>query len=142
MSSIDKLNFYTVSNEYIEYLYQFDKKVPYNKDAKRPYIGVVLKIKDINYFAPLFSPKKSHLKYSDNPTYMKIGSNYGIVRFNNMIPVPLDELKYININNIKDRKYRMLLISQNHFIKLHSEKIFKKALKLYNWVTINHKDFF
>jgi len=121
---IDKLNFYTVSDEYINYLYQFDNKIPYNKNSKRPYVGIVLKINNLNYFAPLFSPKKSHSKYSDNPTYMKIGSNYGIIRFNNMIPVPQSELKYLNINNIKDQKYKMLLISQNHFIKLNSNKIF------------------
>ena len=36
----------------------------------------------------------------------------------------------------------MLLIAQNHFIKLHTEKILKKALKLYTWVTINEKEFF
>ena len=142
MIYISKLNFYTVSDEYIQYLYQFDKKIPYNKNAKRPYIGVILKIEEFNYFAPLFSPKKSHLKYSNNPTYMKIGTNYGIIRFNNMIPVPISELKYININSIEDKKYRMLLISQNHFIKLHTEKILKKALKLYTWVTINRKEFF
>ena len=59
-----------------------------------------------------------------------------------MIPVPINELKYINISSIEDKKYRMLLIAQNHFIKLNSEKIFKKALKLYNWVTINQKNFF
>lgn len=140
MIFIYKLNLYTISNEYIRYLYQFDKKIPYNKNAKRPYVGIVLQIEEFNYFAPLFSPKKSHLKYSDNPTYMKIGTSYGIIRFNNMVPV--SELKYININSIQDQKYRMLLISQNHFIKLHSEKILKKALKLYNWVTINQKDFF
>ena len=142
MIYINKLNFYTVSDEYIQYLYQFDKKIPYNKNAKRPYIGVVLKIEEFNYFAPLFSPKKAHSKYSDNPTYMKIGTSYGIVRFNNMIPVPISELKYININSIEDKKYRMLLIAQNHFIKLHTEKILKKALKLYTWVTINEKEFF
>ena len=142
MIYINKLNFYTVSDEYIQYLYQFDKKIPYNKNAKRPYIGVVLNIEEFNYFAPLFSPKKTHSKYSDNPTYMKIGTSYGIVRFNNMIPVPISELKYININSIENKKYQMLLIAQNHFIKLHTEKILKKALKLYTWVTINEKEFF
>lgn len=142
MIFIYKLNFYTVSDKYIEYLYQFDKKIPYNKNNKRPYIGIVFQIEEFNYFAPLFSPKESHSKYSDNPTYMRIGTSYGIIRFNNMIPVPVSELKYININSIEDKKYRMLLISQNHFIKLNSEKIFKKALKLYNWVTINPKEFF
>ena len=59
MIYIYRLNFYTVSDKYIEYLYQFDKKIPFNKNAKRPYIGIVLHIEEFNYFAPLFSPKKT-----------------------------------------------------------------------------------
>ena len=35
---MNEIRFYTVSNEYIEYLYKFDNKVPFNKGAKRPYI--------------------------------------------------------------------------------------------------------
>lgn len=39
---IGKLNFYIIDDTYIGYLSQFDKHIAYNKNEKRPYIGVVL----------------------------------------------------------------------------------------------------
>lgn len=139
---MERLKFYNIDNKYINYLYQFDNKVPYNKKLKRPYIGIVIEINKIKYFAPLFSPKKSHTKYSDNPTYIKIGTQYGIIRFNNMIPVVDRALKYIEFNNIKDEKYRNLLLAQNNFIQKNTNIIRKKAQKLYKFVVIDRKEFF
>ena len=72
---MNRLKFYNIDNNYINYLYQFDNKVPYNKDQKRPYIGIIIEVNNMKYFAPLFSPKQVHSKYSDNPTYMKIGKD-------------------------------------------------------------------
>ena len=37
---MDRLKFYNIDDQYIEYLYQFDKRVPFNKNSKRPYIGI------------------------------------------------------------------------------------------------------
>lgn len=139
---MEKLKFYNINNDYINYLYKFDNKVPYNKQQKRPYIGIVIEINNIKYFAPLFSPKKTHSKYSDNPTYIRIGTQYGIIRFNNMIPVINSVLNYIDFNDIKDIKYRNLLIAQNKFIQQNTERIRKKAEKLYEIVTIDKKQFF
>jgi len=34
----------------------------YDIKEKRPFIGIILKINDINYFAPLSSPKEKHKK--------------------------------------------------------------------------------
>lgn len=139
---MNRLKFYNIENNYINYLYQFDTKVPYNKNQKRPYIGIVIEVNNIQYFAPLFSPKKVHMKYSDNPTYMKIGKDYGIIRFNNMIPVVKDVLNPINFNDIKDDKYKNLLIAQNNYIQQNTERIRKVAEKLYKMVTIDQKEFF
>lgn len=139
---MEKLKFYNINNDYINYLYKFDNKEPYNKQQKRPYIGIVIEINNIKYFAPLFSPKKTHSKYSDNPTYIRIGTQYGIIRFNNMIPVINSVLNYIDFNDIKDIKYRNLLIAQNKFIQQNTERIRKKAEKLYKIVTIDKKQFF
>lgn len=139
---LEKLKFYNIDNDYINYLYEFDKKVPFNKGEKRPYIGIVIKIENVRYFAPLFSPKKVHSKYSDNPTYMRIGGQYGIVRFNNMLPVAEKCLKYINFDDIDDEKYRNLILAQNVFIQRNTERIRKKAEKLYKWVTKDKKKFF
>lgn len=138
---MDRLKFYNIDDKYIDYLYQFDDKVPYNKNQKRPYIGVIIDIDNIKYFAPLFSPKSTHKKYSDNPTYIKIGQDYGIIRFNNMIPVVGDVLTPIDFNLIKDIKYKNLLMAQNNFIQQNTEKIRNVANKLYKMVTVDKKKF-
>ena len=54
---LGKLNFYIIDDNYIKYLSEFDKHIAYNKNAKRPYIGVVIIVKEHYYFASLFSPK-------------------------------------------------------------------------------------
>ena len=141
-NNMERLKFYNIEDKYIEYLYQFDNKVPYNKNNKRPYIGIVLEINNITYFAPMFSPKPQHRKYKSNATYIKIGENLGIIRLNNMIPVCKENLRYIDFNKIQDKKYRNLLIQQNNFIQLHTEKIRDTANKLYKFVTRDKKEFF
>ena len=35
------LKLYIIENEYINYLRKFDNKVAYNKNKKRPFIGVI-----------------------------------------------------------------------------------------------------
>ena len=140
--NLNRLKFYNIDDEYIEYLYQFDKKVPHNKNCKRPYIGIILDINNVTYFAPMFSPKQQHNNYKANITYIKIGDKLGMIKLNNMIPVKKENLKYIDLNKVEDRRYRMLLIQQNNFIQANTEKIIRMAKKLYDSVTINKKDFF
>lgn len=94
------------------------------------------------YFAPMFSPKKQHQKYKANITFIKIKEELGIIRLNNMIPVNESELKYIDFNNVDDKKYRNLLIQQNNFIQQNAEKIRNTAEKIYRFVTKDKKDFF
>ena len=90
---LGKLNFYIIDDNYIKYLSQFDKHIAYNKNQKRPYIGVVIVVGEHYYFAPLFSPKPKHKNYKDNLTFFKIvntktKNDLGIIRFSDMIPVP------------------------------------------------------
>lgn len=51
--NMERLKFYNIDDKYIEYLYQFDNKVPFNKNSKRPYIGIILEINNTTYFAPI-----------------------------------------------------------------------------------------
>ena len=139
---MDRLKFYNIDDQYIEYLYQFDKKVPFNKNSKRPYIGIILEINGITYFAPMFSPKQQHSKYKANATHIRIGEKLGMIKLNNMIPASKEYLKYINFNDIQDKKYKNLLIQQNNFIQLNTEDIRQTAEKLYKFVTIDKKEFF
>lgn len=59
---MQKIHIYNIDDDYIKYLSQFDNKVCDSKIGKRKhmrkYIGVVLAIGDIKYFAPLSSPKQ------------------------------------------------------------------------------------
>ena len=55
------------------------------------------------------------------------------------------ELSYITkkaYSKINDKKYRYLLIQQNNFIQLNTEKIRETANKLYKFVTVDKKEFF
>ena len=55
---IGKLKFYIIDDNYVSFLGQFDKHIAYNKNQKRPYIGVLIIVDNHRYFEPLFSPKK------------------------------------------------------------------------------------
>ncbi|MCL2354603.1 MAG: type III toxin-antitoxin system ToxN/AbiQ family toxin [Oscillospiraceae bacterium] len=142
---MERIKFYTIEDEYIRYLYKFDKKVPFNKGARRPYIGIILEINKHTYFAPLNSPKPAHNKYDENATHMKILDGktiLGIIRFNNMLPIDKKLLTYISFNDIKDYRYRKLLSKENRFIQKHTEEIRKKANQLYKIVTVEKREFF
>jgi len=56
---------FRASNDYIEFLRMYDNKVLFNKDERRPYVGIVLQINNFNYFAPLTSPKPKHRSMSN-----------------------------------------------------------------------------
>lgn len=57
---MSNLKIYYLDENYVEYLRKFDDRVYYNKESSRPYIGVVYMYNNINYFAPLSSPKLKH----------------------------------------------------------------------------------
>lgn len=139
---MERLKFYNIDDEYISYLYQFDIRVPYNKNSKRPYIGIIFNINGITYFAPMFSPKQQHSTYKSNATHINITDNLGMIKLNNMIPVNKEDLRYIDFNKIKDKKYKNLLIQQNNFIQLNADRIRNTAIKLYKFVTVDKKTFF
>lgn len=128
---------YYVDIKYIKYLYKFDNKVQYNPNladdytARRPYLGIVLKINDINYFVPLEHPRKSHQKIKNNIHIFKIHKGkYGVLGLNNMIPIPLDVVTRVNINE-QSTAYKQILISQYRFCNKHSDIILKKAKSTY-----------
>lgn len=142
---LGKLNFYIVDDNYIKYLSEFDNHIAYNKTEKRPYIGVVVKVDEHYYFAPLFSPKQKHKTYKDNLTFFKImdtktKNNLGIIRFSDMIPVPKESLYLLDLKN-KSYGYKRLLSAQYSYINKtkNKEKIMEKAEKIYKIVTKNSK---
>ena len=90
----------------------------------------------------MFSPKQQHSKYKANATHINIDNNLGMIKLNNMIPVNEKDLRLIEFNKILDKKYRNLLIQQNNFIQLNTDKIREMANKLYEFVTVEKKPFF
>ena len=125
------MRFYHISDKYINYLHSFDEKVADNKHESRPYIGVVVQIGVVNYYAPFTSPKPKHLKMKNSIDFRKIhGGKYGAINFNNMIPVPNEALILINIEKEPNLKYRRLLQNQYIAIEKDMEAIAKTARKL------------
>ncbi len=127
-----KLEFYYINKKYINYIRQFDEKIP---TKNRPYLGIVFKNKNYIYLAPLFSPREKHKNYYMNNTFFRIydyDNNYiGLIRFSNMIPVPINFIQKINYN------YSNKLYQEYFYISKHQTQIIKKANYTYN----NYKEF-
>ena len=99
------MKFYHVKDNFIAYLRQFDSKVSENKNESRPYVGIVLQIENIKYYAPFSSPKPKHRNMKNGKDFRKINNGiYGAINFNNMIPVLDSVLMEIDIINIPDVK--------------------------------------
>lgn len=134
------LGFYTIDSSYCDYLRQFDSKVPYNFDEKksRPFIGIVLNIGSIKFFAPLSSPKEKHKHMKNTVDFTKIdGGRKGAINFNNMIPVPDKAIHPIIFANEVNEKYRFLLESQYAWCVAHSKSISVKASELFSLFVAN-----
>lgn len=141
-----RLNLYSVDDNYIKYLRQFDEKIYDNKEDnrtfERKYLGVVLTVNGFNYYIPMSSPKKSdYTDYenkiirNDTKTIIRIhekGRLYGTLRISNMIPVPITELEPYSVSNEIDLKYRDVILGELRFINSNSNKIIKYAKIVYN----------
>ena len=98
---IKNLQIIRVNTNYCDYLRKFDSRVAYNMNEKeiRPFIGILFKIEDCEYFAPLSSPKSKHKKMKNTIDFLKIkNGELGAVNFNNMIPVKSDYYSIIDLN--------------------------------------------
>lgn len=143
----EKLKLVKINSEYCDYLRKFDKRVPYNFDKKmnRPFVGVLFKVGDYKYFAPLSSPKEKHLKMKNIIDFLRLdGGKLGAINFNNMIPVKNDNITLIDLkqdfNIISDEKYKKLLQNQIFWLNRNAEKIYYKAYKIYEKYVSNNLD--
>ena len=107
---------------------KYDSRVAYNKIPNRPYVGVVYMYNGFNYFAPLSSPKLKHLKIkNDAIDVFKIkNGELGVININNMIPTTIEVLKEA-IPNVKNQKYKLLLINQIDYINHNKQKLYSKV---------------
>ena len=85
---MEKLRIYRVTDKYIRFLSSRDSRVQFNKNARRPYVGVVLLVGGYRYFVPMESPKPSHANIKSGMHILKLsGGSLGMLGFNNMVPV-------------------------------------------------------
>ena len=128
------IELYEVNPRYIDYLVPFATHLFHNKKPgqhnERKYIGIILVVADMKYFAPLSSYKPKHDKMKNSLDFIKIG-NYAVVNINNMFPVPEGEYTYVNIKEVKNEQYRKLLMAEYRIIKKLQDKIKKNAIELY-----------
>ena len=131
---MDHIRLYEINAGYVDYLvpsapHLFRNKQP-GQHNERKYIGIVLRVNGLDYFAPLSSFKEKHRKMREGIDFMKV-KDYAVINLNNMFPVPLSECAYVDIAKVKDQKYRSLLLAEYRAIKSMEEKIRKNAQTLY-----------
>lgn len=137
---MSEIKIYEIESNYIDYLLPYAPHLFQNKKItqknERKYIGVVLMIGEIEYFAPLSSYKKKHEAMKEGLDFIKI-KDYAVINLNNMFPVPKGVYTYVEIREQKDLKYRMLLQAEYRVIKSKQGKIQKNAMLLYKHKTKN-----
>lgn len=127
-----------INADYCNYLRNFDEKVVYNEGLKelRPFIGVLFKVDKLEYYAPLSSPKEKHKHLKNTLDLVKIkNGEYGVVNFNNMIPVTDINYELIDLNTkpkiTSEYKRLKLLTSQLRWLNSNSKVVLQKAINLY-----------
>lgn len=128
----NKFHLYYIKNNYIEYLRQYDERVYFNKNQKRPYVGTICIFQGQKYFIPMTSPKPKHLKMNPNlaDIYMIDSGKLGILNINNMIPVDDDSIIRIDINQ-EEKAYSTLLNKQIIAINKNKKQILLKISKFF-----------
>ncbi len=141
------MDFYCIDEKYNKFLQRYEKerrgvtKVPNIRytDRNKFAFGAVMQINGMNYYVSVSSFDK---KQEANILIRVPGDKKevkGSLRFNYMIPVPDECIKKLVIKDIEDEKYRLLLNKEYRFCMDNAEQIQKKANKIYEMVTKNHK---
>ncbi len=150
---MSKISLFEVDDNYINYLHKFDNRVlnhsgtTYTKSRK--YIGILLNINDCNYIAPLSSPNfktdyvNGVIRKSITPIIriVRLGKTpqlLGTIKLSSMIPVfDMSLLKYYDLSNEKDLKYKNLVQDELRFIYANKDKILREANKIHIQKTKN-----
>ncbi len=139
---MENLRLYRINDKYIRYLKIRDSRVQDNKNRRRPYVGIVLKVASYRYFVPLESPKPNHANIKSGKHLLKLdGGKLGLLGFNNMIPVHEAALISFDINKEQDKKYAELLKRQASYINKNKVDISNHASQTYYSATKNDNAF-
>lgn len=130
----EKLFFYTVDETYVDYLSPHAPHLFRNARAgqahSRKYIGIVLRVNGLDYFAPLSSFKEKHRRMKDGLDFIKV-KDYAVINLNNMFPVPEGSCRKVDFKAEPDARYRALLQAEYRAMKPLQDKIRKNAANLY-----------
>ena len=91
-------SFYQVDPAYSNFLRQSDPCIPHTSGQKaaRPFVGIVLTINGLNYYAPLSSPKPKHINMKNQVDFLKINKGYwGVINYKNLLS---NQLSWCNAN--------------------------------------------
>lgn len=129
------IELYNIDNKYINYLsphapHLFHNKKP-GQQNERKFIGIILQVNGLDYFAPLSSFKPKHNKMPEMIDFIKV-KNYAVINLNNMFPVPKTECTFVDIQQETDLQYKALLRAEYRYIKSIQDKIKKNASNIYN----------
>ena len=132
------MDFYTIDENYLDYLRQFEKHIYYTKGNKtnRKFVGIVLEINNIKYYAPL-----THIVDKSYKTDFIICNNnnekIATVKLNNMIPIiDMRLINKVDINIYKTdseqlKKYKSLLKKEKKYIDKHIDILQRIAKQTY-----------
>jgi len=139
----------SIDDRYIEKLRELFPSIMDNKryhiTHTRKYLGVLLVVNGLNYYAPLSSPKprdynsdgtiKKDNMFSLHMTKNEDGKQtlLGTIKLNNMIPVPMNYVNTFAIETEGDEKYRDVLNDEFMWINKNQEHILKSATHIYNF---------
>lgn len=139
----------SIEDKYIDLLRERFPSVMDNKrfhrTHTRKYLGVLLNVGGKNYYAPLSSPKSrdydgngnikkdnmfaSHITKNDEEKKILLGT----IKFNNMIPVPMQFVNSFDVNDEGDSKYVSVLKDELKWITKNQTSILKSAKKIYEF---------
>ena len=127
-----RIRIYEIQYEYIQYLSLYQKHIFSHKDGKsnRKYIGIVVEINGMKYFAPLSSYKDKHKKMRETVDFIKI-KDYAVININTMVPVPEGQYWLADIDSVKEPQYKAILHAELREIKKLENRIRKNAEIVY-----------
>lgn len=128
------IRLYEINPTYIAYLSTYAPHLFHNKQStqiySRKYVGIILTINSLNYFAPLSSYKPKHPKINASIDLIKL-KDYAVINLNNMLPVPQGLFSPVDIPKEKNPHYKALLQSEYRIIKSLQHIIFRNARIVY-----------
>lgn len=128
-----KLHMYEIDAMYVKYLSQNEPEVYWSdgNKSKRKYIGIIIEVNGVKYFAPLTSFKLKHMNMKAAIDMIKL-SDYAVINLNKMIPVPEGLYRIIDFKSVQDKSYKALLEMEYREINRLSKKIIKNAKIIYS----------